>query len=175
MKEMKNLMSGKFKLLIDKTDNDDKLINALRIENKSLKTGKGAKMTATAKSPNDDNLDLVYSLKNENSKLKNELIVLKSDLRKSDEKVNELMMNCVGAPDEAIEEKENFIMDLEDRVEQLERENFVLKNKIPDNMPKKSNTENDLIIKDLSTMNAKLRMKIADLTEKVKQLEGSAA
>lgn len=178
MKEMKSLLSSKFKVLIDKTENDDKLINALRVENQSLKSGKGAKMSTTttaAKATSDDNLDRLYTIQNENAKLKNELIVLKSDLKKKENQVNELMMNCVGAPDEALEEKENYIMDLEDRVEQLERENFVIKNKNPESMTGRNNTESDKIIKDLSAQNAKMRLKIADLSEKVRDLEAQTA
>jgi uncharacterized protein (DUF3084 family) len=38
--------------------------------------------------------------------------------------VRKLMTNCVGAPDEQIEEKELRIAELEERCEFLEQENF---------------------------------------------------
>ncbi len=34
------------------------------------------------------------------------------------------MTNCIGAPDENLEERELRIVELEDKIEQLERENF---------------------------------------------------
>lgn len=37
------------------------------------------------------------------------------------------MTNCVGAPDEELEEKELRIADLEDKVELLEKENFKIR------------------------------------------------
>lgn len=37
------------------------------------------------------------------------------------------MTNCIGAPDERLEEKELRIAELEDRVELLEKENFRVK------------------------------------------------
>lgn len=43
MKELKNLMASKIKVLLDKTENDDKLVNLLREENKRLKSGKPTK------------------------------------------------------------------------------------------------------------------------------------
>jgi predicted RNase H-like nuclease (RuvC/YqgF family) len=66
-------------------------------------------------------------------------------------------------------------MELEDKVEQLERENFMLKNNKTDQFSRKSQTESEQIIKDLSQQNAKLRLKICDLSEKIQQLEGEAA
>jgi hypothetical protein len=37
------------------------------------------------------------------------------------------MTNCVGAPDEQLEEKELLIADLEERIETLEKENFQIR------------------------------------------------
>ena len=48
-------------------------------------------------------------------------------MEQKDEKVKKLLTNCVGAPDEQLEEKELRIAELEDKVEQLERENFRVK------------------------------------------------
>ncbi len=38
-----------------------------------------------------------------------------------------LVTGCIGAPDEQLEEKELRIAELEDRVEQLERDNYRIK------------------------------------------------
>lgn len=65
-------------------------------------------------------------------------------------------------------------MELEDRIEQLERENFMLKNNKTDQFTRKSQTESEQIIKDLSQQNAKLRLKISDLTEKLQKMEDTA-
>lgn len=62
----------------------------------------------------------VAKLKAENGRLKNQIKCFEIELEQKEEKVKKLMLNCVGAPDEAIEEKELRIAELEDRVEQLE-------------------------------------------------------
>ncbi|CAI2368600.1 unnamed protein product [Moneuplotes crassus] len=173
MKELKNLMAEKVKILIDKTENDDKLIKALRNENARLQSKKGGKAVASTSS-SDEAYEVIYQLKQENSQVKNELSVAKADLQNKEERVKELTMNCIGAPDEILEEKENMIMDLEEKVEMLERENFVLKNEKPDHTRRAPQTENDKIITDLSQQNARLRLKISELNEKIEELRGNA-
>jgi len=37
------------------------------------------------------------------------------------------MKNCIGAPDERLEENEILLSELQDQIENLEKENFVLK------------------------------------------------
>lgn len=49
------------------------------------------------------------------------------ELEQRDEKIKTLMTNCVGAPDERLEEKELRIAELEEKAEQLEKENFKVK------------------------------------------------
>ena len=46
------------------------------------------------------------------------------ELEKKFEQIENLMSGCVGAPDERLEEKELRIAELEDRLEELEKENF---------------------------------------------------
>ena len=173
MKELKRLMASKVKILLDKTENDDKLIKALRDENLRIKSGKGGKFT-TAKSENnseENNFEVIYQLKQENSKYKNEVLVLKTDLQRMKDRVKELTMNCIGAPDEALEDKENIIIDLEEKLEILERENFKLQNDKPEVSTRVTNTESEKIIKDLSQQNARLRLKVANLSEKIQELK----
>lgn len=174
MKELKSLMAGKVKVLLDKSENDDKLINLLREENKRLKSGKGQKGPAKASSAkqSDEDQEIIYNLKNDNAKLKSDIIVLKAEASKKENKINELLKNWIGAPDEVLEEKEAIISELEEELDKLRRENFLLKNSKQDHFPRKTTTENDQIIKDLSQQNAKLRMKVADLTEKLKETAG---
>ncbi len=59
----------------------------------------------------------INKIKAENGRLKNQIKCLEIELEQKEEKVKKLMLNCVGAPDEAIEEKELRIAELEDRVE----------------------------------------------------------
>ncbi len=62
----------------------------------------------------------VAKLKAENGRLKNQIKCLEIEVEQKEEKVKKLLLNCVGAPDEALEEKELRIAELEDKVEQLE-------------------------------------------------------
>ena len=76
------------------------------------------------------------------------------------------MKNCVGAPDERFEEKDVAIADLEEKVEQLERELFKTRQGFKETnaskFPKKSKDETDKIISDLTKSNALLRRKLDD-------------
>ena len=90
------------------------------------------------------------------------------------------MTNCVGAPDEELEEKELRIADLEDKVELLEKENFKIRQDMnqskqhqlgkgmTDPTPSlRSKDESEKIISDLSKQNAILRRKLDDALEKL--------
>lgn len=88
------------------------------------------------------------------------------------------MTNCIGAPDERLEEKELRIVELEDRVELLEKENFKIRQEMnqtregfgkggAQGAPIRSKDENDKIIKELSKQNAILRRKLDDALEKL--------
>lgn len=46
------------------------------------------------------------------------------EIDKKCEQIENLMSGCVGAPDERLEEKELMILELEDKLEELEKENF---------------------------------------------------
>lgn len=172
MKELKSLMASKVKILLDKTENDDKLINMLKEENSRIKSSKGFKAGGAKSSQSEDNLEVIYKLKNENARLKNEVIVLQSEVDKNKQKINELMTSCIGAPDEALEDKETLISELEEKLDSMERENFMLKNNRSDQFSRKATTESDKIIKDLSQQNARMRLKISDLSDKVIELGG---
>ena len=165
MKELKSLMASKVKILLDKTENDDKLINMLRSEVTKLKSGKGAKAASSkTKSLESNNEDLIYSLKNENAILKNNIIVLQAQSEKKEAKISELMKNCIGAPSEEIEERDTYIYELEQKVEELTRQT-------QEKFTRKSQTESEKIIKDLSQQNAKLRLKVSDLSEKLRETQ----
>ena len=61
------------------------------------------------------------------ARLKNQVKCLEIELDQKKDKINVLMTNCIGAPDERLEEKELRIAELEDKVEYLEKENFKVK------------------------------------------------
>ena len=80
------------------------------------------------------------------------------------------MTNCVGAPDEQLEEKELLIADLEERIESLEKENFQIRQemqKAPSMVGKTGKDESEKVINDLSKQNAILRRKLDDALEKL--------
>jgi len=95
MKELKSLMASKVKILLDKTENDDKLINMLREEINRLKSGKSKNAVGTKpkKNESEDSNEVIYNLKNDNAKLKSDIIVLKAEVNKKEAKINELMKN----------------------------------------------------------------------------------
>lgn len=94
------------------------------------------------------------------------------------------MTNCIGAPDERLEEKELRIAELEDKVESLEKENFKIRQEMGQTRPgfgkggmqehPKTKDESDKIIKDLSKQNAILRRKLDDALEKLGKFESTS-
>lgn len=69
----------------------------------------------------------IAKLKAENGRLRNQIKCLEIEVEQKEDKVKKLLTNCIGAPDEQIEEKELRIAELEDKVEQLEHENFKIR------------------------------------------------
>ena len=57
-------------------------------------------------------------------RLKNSIKCLEIEVEQKDDKIKSLLTNCIGAPDENLEEKELRIAELEDKIEALEKENF---------------------------------------------------
>ena len=70
MKTVRDDLTSKIKVLLGKTENDDKLINMLKAE--LAKKPSSQKPTATLKL---DGTETLYDLKNENAKLRNDIIV----------------------------------------------------------------------------------------------------
>lgn len=161
-KELKSLMASKVKILLDKTENDDKLINMLRAEVSRLKTGKAGKVEKSkGDKGTDDKDELIYKLNNEIAKLKNSIIVQEVEIGKKDSKLKELTKNWIGAPNEELEERDAMIYELEQKIEELERQT-------QEKFTRKTQTESEQLIKELSQQNAKLRLKINELQDKLK-------
>ena len=71
-------------------------------------------------------------------------------MEQKEEKIQNLMQNCVGVPDERFEEKEIRIAELEDKVESLEKEKFRLTQERATGGFPKSKDENEKILKDIT-------------------------
>ena len=66
-----------------------------------------------------------------------------------------MLTNCIGAPDENLEERELRIAELEDKIEMLEKDNFRIRQEATSGGGNKqggfkTKEENDKIINDLS-------------------------
>ena len=126
LKDIKSTFSSKMQILIQKTENDDKLITMLKDEIKRLEQVKNVKSTlhTGAKLKPEDRSDEIVQLRGETGRLKNTVKCMEIDLQKKLEFIDNLMNGCIGAPDERLEEKDLRIVELEDRLEELEKENF---------------------------------------------------
>jgi len=79
------------------------------------------------------------------------------------------MVNCIGAPDEQAEDKENLIFEMEEHIEKLEKEIFTLKQEAAG--VRKPQTEQDKMQADIVKQNALLRRKLDDAQQKIGELE----
>lgn len=70
--------------------------------------------------------DELTRLRGENGRLTNQVKCLGIEIEQKEEKIQLLMRDCVGAPDERFEEKEIRISELEERIESLEKDKFRL-------------------------------------------------
>ncbi len=128
LKDIKTTFQSKLAILVQKAENDDKLILMLKEEIKRLEQVKNVKSTLQtgAKLKPMDRNDEIVQLRGENGMLKNTVKCMEIELEKKGEQVQNLMNGCLGVPDERLEEKELRIAELEDRLEELEQENFRL-------------------------------------------------
>lgn len=76
MKTIKDDLSSKIKVLLGKTENDDKLINMLKAE----LTKKQSTQKPTSTMIKLDGTETLYDLKNENAKLRNDVKVQETEV-----------------------------------------------------------------------------------------------
>lgn len=119
LKTQKDTFQSKFKVLLDKTENDDKLITVLKTELARLESGKKGSGLSSKLKQTEGQKDEAYWLKNEVTKLKNEVAVLETELSMKERKVEELLEQTVGDVDERLEEKEFKIKQMEDEIDTL--------------------------------------------------------
>lgn len=168
----------KIKMLLDKAENDDKLVGMLKQEVARLENIKGVKsQLRTEEAPERRNMTEVQKLQRDLANSRNEVKCREIELEQKEAKIAQLMKNCVGAPDERVEEKELAIAELQDKCEQLERELFKsnenLKQFEGKKFPKRSKDESERMVSDLTKQNAMLRRKLDDAQVKIAQLESA--
>lgn len=113
-------------ILIEKTENDDRLIQMLKAEVARMEQVKQVKSTLNSgmRLKPLTETDELTKLRGENGRLKNQVKCQEIEIEQKEERMQLLMRDCVGAPDERFEEKETRIAELEERIETLEKENF---------------------------------------------------
>ena len=97
MKSVKTEFGTKMKMLLDKTENDDKLITMLKQEVSRLENLKGAKSAIKAEPPKNLHNEVV-ELKREKAMLGNEVKCLEIEVEQKNQKINQLMTKIVGGP-----------------------------------------------------------------------------
>lgn len=70
--------------------------------------------------------DELTRLRGENGRLKNTVKCQEIEIEQKEEKYQLVMRDCVGAPDERLEEAELRVTELEEMLEKAERDNFSL-------------------------------------------------
>ena len=146
MKTIKTDFGMKMKMLLDKTENDDKLIAMLKQEIARLENLKGVKSQLKSDDAADhQHITEMQKLKRELTNLKNEVKCQEIEIEQKNDKINQLMTNCIGAPDERLEEKDLLIAELEEKSEKLERQLFKTKQEMRETgdkrFPKKNKDE----------------------------------
>ena len=174
MKTVKTDFGMKIKMLLDKTENDDKLISMLKQEIARLENVKGVKSQLKTDQPSEAQIGEMHKMKRDLANTKNQVKCLEIELEQKNDKIQQLLTNCIGAPDERHEEKDSIIVDLEEKVEDLERKLFKANQELKEGgqkrFPKKSKDEQERMIQDLTKSNAMLRRKLDDAQEKLAKL-----
>ena len=136
-------------MLLDKTENDDKLVVMLKQEVARLESIKGVKSQLRT-TEDTAQLGEFTKQKKEMATLQNQVKCQQIEIEQKDEKIQNLMTSCIGAPDERYEEKEVLIAELEEKCENLKRELTKTKQEMRETgtkaFPKKSRDEQERII-----------------------------
>jgi len=162
LRETKENMTQKIKLLIDKTENDDKLIAALK-DRLKLKDPKTISIPSSAAGSEE-----TYKMKNEIRKLKSDVMVLETEIKNRDKKIKAFEDQRKEEGKEQIHTKspeESDFGKLQFEVEHLKLENEALRQQAK----RKKKDETDNIINDLTKQNLQLRKKVDDLNVKLSE------
>lgn len=160
LKELKDNNKKQLKTLIDKTEHDDKLIQALKDEIDRIRKAKGLPTSI------DSSRAEINSLKCEITVLYDRVQSLEQEL---EEKIDLLEVFKNHRLDEEIPGDDD--MQLRKRIQDLEKELRAIKEETKLSKSKNSIAEDTKMINELSQMNARLRNKVNDLTEEVARLK----
>jgi chromosome segregation ATPase len=162
LKELKDTHKKQLKTLIDKTEHDDKLIQALRDEIERIRKAKGMPTTI------DNSRAEINSLKCEITSLHQRIQLLEQEV---EEKTGLLeVFKNYGVDDPSAVDDE---MTLRKRISDLEKELKAAQEERKSNKAKGSLSEDTKMISELSQMNARLRNKVNELTEELSRLKSS--
>ena len=144
----------------------------LKDEIKRIETVKGVKGTLQT----GQKMDLVkpddelIKLRGENGRLRNQVKCFEIEVSQKKEKIEKLMRDCIGAPDERLEEKEMIIESLQEDVKKLRTELSRMMGQ--QNLPQKTGRdETERMLKDITSQNASLRLKLDNAMQKIATLE----
>lgn len=176
LKTIKTDFGSKIKMLLDKTENDDKLITMLKQEISRLENVKGVKSVIKQETAKEQ-VGEAQKLRQDIVNLRHEVKVRDIEIEQLKKQMTKFTMNMVGAPDELSEERESRIVELEEKNEQLEKKLFRLKQEQTmggtERFPKKNKDEQERLIQDLTKNNAILRRKVDDLQEKLAKAQSN--
>ena len=121
LKDIKQMYQSKIAILIEKTENDDRLIMMLKDEIKRIESVKGVKGTLQTGhkielKPADDEL---IKLRGENGRLRNQVKCFEIEVSQKKEKIEKLMRDQIGSPDDNMLEKDFFIKQQQEEISRL--------------------------------------------------------
>ena len=121
LKDIKQMYQSKIAILIEKTENDDRLIMMLKDEIKRIESVKGVKGTLQTGhkielKPADDEL---IKLRGENGRLRNQVKCFEIEVSQKKEKIEKLLRDQIGTPDDNMFEKDVLVRQLQEEISRL--------------------------------------------------------
>ena len=101
LKEIKQTFQSKIQILIEKTENDDKLIAMLKQEIARLEQNKGVKGTlSTGQKIQEPPTEELIRLRGENGRLKNQVKCFEIEVQNKKEKIEKMLLNGINEEDD---------------------------------------------------------------------------
>ena len=124
LKTIKTEFGMKIKMLLDKTENDDKLIQMLKAEISRLENVKGTKSTLQKEAPISPRKNVqneIRDLQRDNANLKNQVKCSEIEIEQKNAKISKMMESYGESMDGRAEAKNLKIAELEAQCESLEK------------------------------------------------------
>jgi chromosome segregation ATPase len=158
VREVKDTCKQQVRVLLEKADNDDRLIKALKADCDKARRTQPHTSSAPPKPSSE-----VSSLKFQLSQQEDEVQRLRAELKEKEELMSVFQLHHL--EDEEVPENE---VELKRKISQLEQTIAGMRSEAK---PKASSSSEDaLMIKDLSSQNVRLRMKVSELQGELSQL-----